>query len=273
MRLAVSNIAWDSHEDEDVYALMKKYGFAGLEIAPTRFFANNPYDDMAGVKRWREGFARDIGFDIPSMQSIWFGKTQKLFEDEAQREILFEYTKRAVDFAEASRCANLVFGSPKNRVMVDVSDREMWKQGVEFFRGLGEYAARKGTAIGMEANPVIYSTNYINTTREAISLIDEVGSEGFLLNLDTGTMIENGEKVEILEKKAGLINHVHVSEPFLKPVAADGGRRAFHGELASFLRENHYRGYVSVEMGKTDGGPDRIAILDGALAYVKEMFG
>lgn len=273
MKLAVSNIAWTAQEDEKVYALMKKYGFTGLEIAPTRFFAVDPYGDLDAAAGWRERFGRDTGFVIPSMQSIWFGRTEKLFGSREQQEALLEYTKMAIDFAAVVQCPNLVFGSPKNRVLPDPSDREAWEQGVDFFRELGEYAGKKNTAIGMEANPLIYNTNYINTTQEALALIKEVASGGFLLNLDLGTMVENGEPVEILEKNAGLINHVHVSEPFLKPVAADACRRSFHGEVAAFLRENDYQGYVSVEMGKTDGDTGRLAVLEEVMAYVKEMFG
>ncbi len=86
-------------------------------------------------------------------------------------------------------------------------------------------------------------------------------------------MIENREPVESLTGSARLINHVHISEPFLKPVSTDSGRRAFHGELAAFLRENGYQGYVSVEMGKTQDSAGRISMLDEILAYGKEMFG
>lgn len=166
-----------------------------------------------------------------------------------------------------------MFGSPKNRALPDVSDRSLWEQGIDFFRELGSYAREKNTAVGMEANPAIYDTNYINTTQEAVSLIREVGSAGFLLNLDAGAMIENREPVESLTGSARLINHVHISEPFLKPVSTDSGRRAFHGELAAFLRENGYQGYVSVEMGKTQDSAGRISMLDEILAYGKEMFG
>ena len=226
---------------------------------------------MEAVRSWREVFSKKTGFEIPSMQSIWFGRTERLFGDAAQRQTLFAYTKKAVDFAAAARCFNLVFGSPKNRVLADTSDKALWEQGIAFFRGLGTYAHEQNTAIGMEANPVIYNTNYINTTQEAINLIKEVASEGFLLNLDIGTMIENGESIEVLERNAGLINHVHISEPFLRPVVIDGSRKAFHGELAAFLRENNYKGYVSVEMGKTD--IDRMSVLDEILAYGKELFG
>ena len=42
MKLAISNIAWETGEDEQVYALMRKYGYSGLEIAPTRFFERDP---------------------------------------------------------------------------------------------------------------------------------------------------------------------------------------------------------------------------------------
>ena len=63
---------------------------------------------------------------------------------------------------------------------------------------LGAYAAKKGTAIGMEANPPIYHTNYVNDTGSALQLIEEVDEKGFLLNLDVGTMIQNKEAVEEL---------------------------------------------------------------------------
>lgn len=269
MKLAISNIAWNAKDDTTVYAMMRKYGYTGLEIAPTRIFETNPYDNLDAVRNWRETFEAKEDFEIPSMQSIWFGKTQKLFEDEAQRQELLDYTKRAIDFAAVIRCGNLVFGSPKNRVLPDASDKVLWKQGVAFFKKLGDYAMNNGTAIGMEANPAIYNTNYINTTKEALDLIREVESEGFLLNLDVGTMIENKEQVEILEGKISAVNHVHISEPFLKPVVMNGDRRHFHGELAAFLRENAYQGYVSVEMGKIE----EVSIIDEILAYGKELFG
>lgn len=273
MKLAISNIAWTAGEDEQVYALMRKYGYTGLEIAPTRFFEEDPYRDLDAVRAWRQQFAEKEGFEIPSMQSIWYGRTEKLFADQAQQKVLLDYTKKAVDFAKAARCANLVFGSPKNRALPDDAGRGLCRQGVDFFRTVGDYAYSRDASIGMEANPSIYNTNYINTTQEAIALIQEVGSEGFGLNLDTGTMLENRERVEVLEGSAGVICHVHISEPFLKPVVMNRDRSLFHGELAGFLRENDYQGYVSVEMGKTEDTQSRLSMLDEILAYGREMFG
>ena len=39
------------------------------------------------------------------MQSIWFGRQERLFGSEEEREILIDYTKKAVDFAVAIQCA------------------------------------------------------------------------------------------------------------------------------------------------------------------------
>ena len=44
MRLAVSNIAWEAKNDKIVYEYMKECGFEGVEIAPTRWIQENPYE-------------------------------------------------------------------------------------------------------------------------------------------------------------------------------------------------------------------------------------
>lgn len=268
MRLSISNIAWDAGADKIVYALMKKYGYSGLEIAPTRIFEKNPYEALEPATKWSSELKSEYGFEIPSMQSIWFGKTEKLFEDKAQMEILSQYTKKAIDFAQAVCCKNLVFGSPKNRALPDNASKELVSSGIKFFKALGEYALTKNTAIGMEANPAIYNTNYINDTKSALQLIKEVESKGFLLNLDIGAMLENKEQIEVLEGNSDYINHVHISEPFLKPIGMTKERQSFHNELSCFLKENNYKGFVSIEMGKAED----IAVIEEILAYVKEIF-
>lgn len=262
MKLAISNIAWQSEEDENVYAAMKRYGFLGLEIAPTRIYPENPYEKSAEAKQWSEKLMADFGFAVASMQSIWFGRNEKVFGTSEERKTLIDYTKKAIDFAARIGCKNLVFGCPRNRVIPEVTDPEI---GVGFFRELGNYAAKNGTVIGMEANPPIYNTNYINDTGAALDLVKRVESDGFRLNLDVGTMIQNEESVRELEKNVHLINHVHISEPGLKPIE----KRKLHRELADILIGENYRNFVSIEMGKTED----LSIIENVMEYVKEIFG
>lgn len=262
MKLAVSNIAWSAQDDAHVYALMRECGFSGLEIAPTRIFPDEPYSDLDRAHVWAEGLRRDEGFTVPSMQSIWFGKTEKLFGTDSERAALCEYTQKAVDFAAAIGCNNLVFGCPKNRNRPENAQEDA---ALEFFKTVGDYAARRGTCVALEPNPTIYGTNYINTTAQAIALIKRVASPGLRLNLDMGTIIANGEDIAPIAAECELINHVHISEPGLKPVAP----RDEHRELLPRLLAAGYRGWVSIEMGRQDG----LDALEKAMRYLAATCG
>lgn len=243
MRLAISNIAWESSDDTRVYEIMRKYHFTGLEIAPTRIFPEMPYEKRVEARQWSRHLKDTYGLIVPSMQSIWFGRQEKVFGSEEERNILLDYTEKAIDFAAAIDCKNLVFGCPKNRNLPDGTDPEI---AVVFFKKMGDYAYEHGTVVSMEANPPIYNTNYINNTESALELVREVDSKGFLLNLDIGTMIQNEECMTELIGKTQYINHVHISEPHLRKIE----ERTLHNELSRLLDKENYSGFVSIEMGK-----------------------
>lgn len=262
MKLSVSNIAWKEQDDQKAYGLMEKYGFEGLEIAPTRIFSENPYQKIGEAKNWSEALNKDYGFIIPSMQSIWYGRQERLFGSAEERWTLLDYTKKAIEFAEAIGCRNLVFGCPANRRIPEGVDP---KTAVYFFREIGKYAALHHTIVGIEANPAIYNTNYMNDTATVFDLIEEVDSEGFRLNLDVGTMLQNRECVTELRDKVRLINHVHISEPGLRPIK----KRKLHSELKRVLSDEKYQGFISIEMSKIDS----IYLLEEKMQYVRKLFG
>jgi len=261
MKLSISNIAWDSNNDESIYEMMMSFGFVGLEIAPTRIIPINPYENTEEAYEWSSKLKRERGFNISSMQSIWYGKSEKLFGDDDERDFLLKYTFKAIDFASKINCGNLVFGCPKNRYMPDGADIG---DAIDFFNKAGNYAAQKDTVIGLEANPTIYGTNFINDTRSALEMIERVESIGFKLNLDIGTMIQNSENISVIKGKVDRISHVHISEPMLKPIE----KRKIHRELFEVLCEEGYNGYVSIEMGKTDN----IALFAEKLEYIRSIF-
>lgn len=255
MKLAVSNIAWESKDDGEVYGWMKKLGFSGLEIAPTRLFPENPYKRTLEAERFADKIWAEYGFAIPSMQSIWYGRTERLFGEKAEREALLAYTKEAIEFAGALRCGNLVFGCPRNRNMPEGACEN---DAVDFFRQIGDYAAERKTRIGLEANPPIYHTNFINTTRQALEYIEMVGSEGVKLNLDMGTMIQNGESVDVIRRNVSRISHVHISEPGLKMIC----ERGLLDELLVVLKEENYQGFVSIEMARQEKLSDLLSVME-----------
>lgn len=261
MKLSISNIAWDAAYDLQMYDFMAEMEFSGIEIAPTRFFPESPYEHWQEAKKLSDKLRTEYGLVVSSMQSIWYGRQERIFGEKKDRKILFEYTRKAVFFAEHIGCKNLVFGCPKNRNRTLNVDAQI---GQEFLAQIADLALQHHTVIGMEANPVLYHTNYITRTMEALELVRRIQSEGFQLNLDLGTMIYNREDLNILRDQVDLIHHVHISEPELKIVQ----KRKMHEELAQILHDEGYQGFVSIEMGCVDD----INTVKRIMQYVKEVF-
>lgn len=261
MHLSISNISWLNENDEQMYKYINEHGFLGLEIAPTRIFEQNPYGDLERAKNFAVKLRKNYGITISSMQSIWYGRNEKIFGSDEERKILMDYTKKAIDFASGIDCKNLVFGCPRNRISESENDMGI---AISFFKELGEYAKKKNTVISMEPNPVIYNTNFINYTSQAFEIAKEVNSDGFKVNIDLGTIIYNNEELSIIADNICLVNHVHISEPNLSLIE----KRKLHFELASILRDANYEKFVSIEMGKRD---DLDEVKD-TIKYIKEVF-
>lgn len=264
MKISVSNIAWKSEYDESVYAWLKSQGISGVEIAPTKLMGEKPYDRCEEAQAIAKELKAKYDLTISSMQSIWYQRNENIFASKAERNELFEYTKKAIDYAKALQCNNLVFGCPRNRNIPDnITNAE--DIAYEFFKGLGDYAYEQGTVLAMEANPPMYNTNFCNVTADAVELVKRVNSKGFRLNLDFGTIISNEENVKQVAEYAELINHVHISEPGLAPIQ----KRETHCLLAAILKDNNYNGFVSLEIKTSDD----IEEVKRECLYLKEVFG
>lgn len=243
MKLSVSNIAWDANSDEFVFDLLRRNGFSGIEIAPTRLVGSSPYSDE-GVRQ-ATSFCNHLrgkhGLQISSMQSIWFGIDRNIFGSSFDREFLLHYTIKAILFASKVGIPHLVFGCPKNRVLQNPALRDL---GHMFFKQCAAHAREHGVVIGLEANPTVYGTNYLNTTEEVLDLVRRIDSANLRINYDLGAAIINSECLESLPAFLPYISHVHISEPMLEPVRA----RVEHSALLGELNNYGYDGWVSIEM-------------------------
>jgi sugar phosphate isomerase/epimerase len=228
--------------DTEMHRFLRNAAFNGLEIAPTRIFPENPYKHIAEARRFAAELRDEYGLAISSMQSIWHGQHESIFGADNERTVLINYTKQAIEFAAAIACRNLVFGCPKNRNIPE-GVRNYEAIATDFFARIAEYAAENNTVIALEPNPPVYDTNFINTTEQAIGLCRKLNTDGFKVNIDTGTMIANDEPVSLVAKNFDIINHIHISEPKLVPIK----RRELHREIFTLPFER----YVSIEMGNS----------------------
>jgi sugar phosphate isomerase/epimerase len=248
LKLSVSNIGWSAEHDEQVYEFLSNMGFAGLEIAPTRIFKESPYDNLKAAESFARDLKRRYDLTISSMQSIWYGRRERLFGTLEERLTLAEYTRKAIDF-------------PKNRI---IDSDEQLPIAIAFFRELGQYASEKGIVVAIEPNPSIYGTNFINRTEEAVAFARTVGSPGIMVNVDFGTIIHNNEDLKPVFDNIGLVSHIHISEPSLVRLE----KREKHKRLAEALNRQGYSRFVSVEMRDLDD----LASLKSVIGYAKEVF-
>ena len=254
MKFSISNIAWDAKDDEVIYDYLSHRNFAGLEIAPTRLW-NAPYENSERAKKWAEELYNRYKLEISSMQSIWYGRTEAICNSEEEKNALLDYTFKAILFAEKIKCKNLVFGCPKNRCIQSDKDVTII---ADFLAEVGQYANKHNTCFSIEPNPTIYGTNFVNTTRQAINLCRQINNPGIRVNYDFGTVIENNEDIKECLDNIDIVNHIHISEPYLVKI----NKRDAHMDLIKELEVLDYKGFVSIEMKKQDTIQDVCEIID-----------
>lgn len=260
MKLAASNLAWSPQQDSTVLRYMADHGFTGLEVAPTKIVQNMPYDYPEEAREYSEKIKSEYGLQICSMQSLWYGIPQRIAESAETQAMLLEYTKRAIRFADAIECRNIVFGCPRNRVIKNDGEKHIVE---EFLLKCAEESAKYGIVIAVEANPPIYQTNYLNNTYQVLDLIKRQNHPSLKLNLDCGTVIENGEKLNLIFEDTDLISHVHISEPELVIIK----KREIHRAIVEHLR-GQYHHFISIEMQQQKNIDD----LFSTMKYIRDIF-
>lgn len=258
MKLSISNIAWDNENNEIIYDYLQKKGFCGLEIAPTKLFPVSPYSHTSEAVEYFSNVKSEYGLKVASMQSIWYGQIGNIFAREEDRARLKDYTFQAIDFASAIGCRNLVFGNPKAR---NNPDNKSESEVFDFFKEISDYASQKETCISLEPNPVIYGTNFINDTLQAFAFCRESGCSNLRVNVDLGTVIYNDEPFGVIRNNIELVNHIHISEPYLEKIR----KREIHHRL----KDLDYDKYFSIEMGQ----PNKLSEVFEIIDYVAEVLG
>lgn len=258
MRLAISNIAWDIAEDTSVPKLLGKFGVDAIDVAPGKYFpdpANAKDEDIANVRRWWA----DHGIKITGMQALLFGTTGlNVFGDRKSQEAMLEHLRAVCRIGAGLGATRLVFGSPKNRDRSGLSDAQALEQAVSFFRRLGDAALEHDVIVCLEPNPTRYGANFMTTSAETAHVVAAVGHGAIRMQFDTGALTINRESPEaVLESCAGLIGHIHASEPDLVPLG-DGGtdHHLMHKALMQHLPES----VVSIEMVATKEEPHLLSI-------------
>lgn len=249
MRLAISNIAWDTAEDEVVATLLQRFAVDAIDIAPGKYFpepAKATNEEIAQVKGWWA----ERGIEITGMQALLFGTTGlNVFGSAESQSALLTHLAAICRIGSGLGANRVVFGSPKNRDRSGLNDQEALDMAIPFFRQLGDIAQACGVTICLEPNPTCYGANFMTSSAETAQVVKCVAHPAIQMQLDTGALTINRENaLVVLHDCAALIGHVHASEPDLLPLG-DGGTE--HGQMSAALSQYLPTHMVSIEMVAT----------------------
>lgn len=244
MRLSISNIAWEKHDDQGILKILKSHGVCGIEVAPTKIWNNWKGASYQKARKYRQ-FMEEQGFKLPAMQAILFGKPELQLFQPTSYPSFFDHIKLLAELAQGFDSYTLVFGSPKNRKRGGVPYSEAIRMATDFFYKAGEICEEYECCIGLEHNPVEYGCDFVTDIFEAEELVERVNHPCFKLHLDSGGIHMCGENMDQILSQVKEFIHYHISEPMLEPIY--GGVVDHKGNLEA-LKTIGYTDWVSIEM-------------------------
>lgn len=268
MKRSISNLAWlDKNIDGKIAPLLLKYGFAGVDIAPSVYW-DNPFEITSFEINKIKNVWKSHGLKIQALQSLLYGYPKlTLFNGPEAREKMFLHLKRMIVIASELGAKALVFGSPQNRRLDERSRKNSNSIALDFFGRLGDFAHKNGETFCLEPNPKEYGCNFINTHAEAIDFVKNVSSKGLAINIDTSAIILNKEPLsDTVAKCLPFAGYVHVSEPWLTPIGKGG---IDHLQLAKIFEDFGYKNWISFEMGKVP----KMKVFERSLSHILQNYG
>jgi D-psicose/D-tagatose/L-ribulose 3-epimerase len=258
MRLSISNIAWEPAVDEAVCTLLQQQGVEAIDVAPTKYFPDLKTASVTAIDAVRSWWA-DRGIGIAGVQSLLFG-TQGLnvFGDAQVQAAMLNHLDSVCHVAARLQAPRMVFGSPRNRDRSGLDDSHTLELAASFFRRLGDVAASHGVLICLEPNPRCYGANFMTTSAETAEVVRAVDHPAIRMQFDTGALAINDEDPQaVLSTCAGLVGHVHISEPNLVPI---GDGNTDHAAMRAAM-DSYLPGHVAtIEMLSPKGEPALAAV-------------
>jgi sugar phosphate isomerase/epimerase len=270
MKLAFSTNAYTNYSLPEAIRRIAGHGYEGVELlgdTPHAYFPTFTTEDTTAVQDALDetGIAVSnvnantaTGYYDDAPPSAFF-EPSVINPDPDLREWRVDYTKRAVDLAEAvdAPAVCLASGRPLPGTLPD----EAYDHLLGSLHDILDYAEPRGVDVGIEYEPELL----VECTDDVLALLDDVGRDGLGINLDVGHAAVYGEDLrETIERSAGHITGVH-----LEDIA--GGIRGKHYHLIpgegdldfevvfDTLAEVGYDGFVTLELYTYPDAPDDAA--------------
>lgn len=136
------------------------------------------------------------------------------------------------------------------------------------FRTLMPTAERCGVTVCLEPMPR-YDSNFVNTVREGVLMVDDIGHSHFKLVLDINAMSDEGRPLDnIIGDAKGYVGHFHANDANTQ--GGPGWGVTPYGSIVKGLSEIGYDDYASVEVFDFHLGAECIARM--SLEFLRRVF-
>jgi sugar phosphate isomerase/epimerase len=239
MKLAVSNLAWDLKDSDEVFKVLKSNDIKNIEFTFTKLGNWNriSYRDVMEFKKRLD----DNGIVAESAQSIFYNTGIDHVGDDA-----LKHFEKLIEYADILDTKVLVFGSSTMRKKVDNWEKKL----ISTFQSLDSML--KGTTIDVviEPNSKHYGGDYFFRINEIIQFIEQNKLTYIKTMIDTHNSILEGcdPRTELIFW-FDLIKHIHVSENSLKPINSIQSME-FHKTFSNTIRSTGYNKIVTYEVLK-----------------------
>ncbi|NEU55489.1 sugar phosphate isomerase/epimerase [Halorussus sp. MSC15.2] len=270
VELAFSTNAYTRHSLPEAVRRIADHDYAGVEILgddPHAYFPSFGDEETRSLREALDETGLDVsnvnantamGYYDDAPPSAFFEPSIVNADDEL-REWRVEYTKRAIDLAEAVGAPAVCVatgrplpGNPPEQA------REYLDQSLD---AILDHAESKGVEVGIEFEPELL----VECTDEVLELVEATGRDSLGINLDVGHAAVYGEDLgETIRRSAGHITGVHLEDIV-------GGRRGKHyhripgegdldfGTVFDALDDVGYDGFATLELYTYPAEPDRAA--------------
>lgn len=240
MKLAVSNLAWDFEENQQIFDYLKNLNIQYIEgvISKIGSWDKLNTDIIFDYKKTLD----KQGIKIRSIQSIFFNYISEGLHD---TESITSHIKTLVEYCKILNVKVMVLGSPNLRVLQNNIQSKLSKT----FSEIDSILDGTGIELSIEPNMKQYGGGYFHNINEIVDFIITNQLVNVKTMVDTHNLILEGyNPTHELIKFEKFINHIHISEQNLSPLMD----LEFHKRFSQTLKDLNYKKIVTFEVKKCE---------------------
>ena len=225
-RFGISNLIFGKLSDNAINELLSLVEIC--DFAPTVFYSN-----------WKNLPSKIPTYPyanhkvkISGMQSLFYGiNNASLVNSSDEFASLLIHYNNIVLTASRSEIPYLVYGSPGTRKFGQSRASEV--EIAERVHKLGDIALENDVILCFEANSKRFGCDFLSSTHDLVSVLQNIDSTGLGLHLDVGQMLDEGlDVIKCLEENLERIIHLHLSTP---EFVCDPKMQSFYKDIINVL--------------------------------------